>query len=99
MVTNYRNAETFEVPEDGIYRDHRGSPIAFKKGDRIPVTRAAQFKDFNVSLDGRNLSGITLARRSEGAAPENRAESAPENCKEAEPEKAPAKKSTKKDDE
>lgn len=73
----YPEQQLFEVPEDGTYLDHRGSPIAFKKGDRIPMTRAAQFEAFNVDLSGRHLSRITPAR-AESAATENRMEPAPE---------------------
>lgn len=74
----YQRAEPefFEVPADGTYRDRRGNPIAFKKGDRIPLSRAAQIEAFNVDLSGRHVSGITPARKE--AAPENRMEPAPE---------------------
>lgn len=78
MARTSIDQQTFEVPEDGVFTDHRGSPIAFRKGDRIPLTRAAQFAAFNASLEGEQLSGITAAR-AEGPAPENRAEPAPEN--------------------
>lgn len=69
--------EYFEVPEDGTYMDDRGNPIALNKGDKLPLARAARFKDFNVSTEGTTLSGLTDARAM--SAPENRMEPAPEN--------------------
>lgn len=71
------DAPYFEVPEDGVYTDDRGNPIAFKAGDKLTLSRAATFKDFNVSTEGSHLSGLSPARMD--AAPENRMDPAREN--------------------
>lgn len=78
MVSRFVDRETFEVPKDGTYLDRRGNPIAFRKGDKLSLSRAAEFPDFDVSLEGKHLPGLSNAR-SDGAAPENRMESPPEN--------------------